>query len=246
MHTVFEHHGELGRALGRLGIGPLELVASMRDEILVLDGEGRVVFVLGDWADETPRTLDALMGKTVGEICGRQAAAVHEAAEARALRGEPTTYEWTRRKGREPQRLSTTASPLRDSNGDIVGVVHVTRNISASHRAGKRGDTSAAQKTTRLLEIERGIQQLAGAIESYRNAEHAPPAFGAGSPLHQLSSRERQVLSRLAQGYRPRSIAEHLHVSPETVRNHLKAMFKKTGTHSQEELTALLRASGRS
>ena len=37
--------------------------------------------------------------------------------------------------------------------------------------------------------------------------------------------------------------AETLHVSPETVRNHLKAMFKKTGTHSQEEITALLRAS---
>jgi DNA-binding CsgD family transcriptional regulator len=65
----------------------------------------------------------------------------------------------------------------------------------------------------------------------------------ADSPLHQLSSRERQVLDLLGQGYRPRSIAERLHVSPETVRNHLKAMFRKTGTHSQEEMTALLRAS---
>lgn len=51
------------------------------------------------------------------------------------------------------------------------------------------------------------------------------------------------MLKLLGQGYRPRSIAEALHVSPETVRNHLRAMFKKTETHSQEELTALLRAS---
>ena len=66
---------------------------------------------------------------------------------------------------------------------------------------------------------------------------------GADSPLRHLSPRERQVLDLLGQGYRPRSIAETLHVSPDTVRNHLKAMFKKTGTHSQEEITALLRAS---
>jgi len=226
MPTAIDYREELRRVLDRLGIGPLELIASMRDEIVVRDGEGRVVLVLG-------------------EIFGRQAAAVHEAAEMRALRGEAVTYEWTRRKGREPLRLSTTASPLRDSRGHIVGVVLITRNISASSPGAKRVETSVAQKTTRLLELERGIQQLAGAIENYRKAEGSPRDFDADSPLHQLSARERQVLDLLGQGYRPRSIAEKLRVSPETVRNHLKAMFKKTGTHSQEELTALLRASGR-
>ena len=57
----------------------------------------------------------------------------------------------------------------------------------------------------------------------------------------QLSSREQDVLHLLREGYRPRSIAEILHVSPLTVRNHLKAIFKKTGTHSQEELITMSR-----
>jgi DNA-binding CsgD family transcriptional regulator len=58
---------------------------------------------------------------------------------------------------------------------------------------------------------------------------------------YQLSSREQDVLHLLREGYRPRSIAEILHVSPLTVRNHLKAIFKKTGTHSQEELITMSR-----
>jgi DNA-binding CsgD family transcriptional regulator len=48
-----------------------------------------------------------------------------------------------------------------------------------------------------------------------------------------LSAREHDVLHLLREGYRPRSIAEILHLSPQTVRNHLKAIFRKTGTHSQ-------------
>jgi DNA-binding CsgD family transcriptional regulator len=241
--TGIDQKRELVRVLGRLGIGVIDLIASIRDEIVVLDRERRVVAVLGDWWDESPRRPEDPVGKTLREMFGAQAAAVHEAAHMRALEGEHLAYEWTRRKGRQPVRLSTTAAPLRDSASDIVGAVLVTRDITPSGRDEKKVDVSTAQKTQRLLELEQGIQQLAGAIKNYRKTGQIPPEFRADSPLNQLSSRERQVLDLLGQGYRPRSIAEELHVSPETVRNHLKAMFKKTGTHSQEELTAMLRSS---
>ena len=112
----------------------------------------------------------------------------------------------------------------------IVGVVLVSRSVTPVEAAD------------RLLELEQGIQQLTGAIDHYRKTGQSAREFSADSPLSHLSNRERQVLDLLGQGYRPRSIAEELHLSPETVRNHLKAMFKKTGTHSQEELTAMLRA----
>jgi DNA-binding CsgD family transcriptional regulator len=243
MPTGIDQKEEWVRVLGRLGIGLLELIASIRDEIVVLDGERRVVAVLGDWLDDPLRRPEDLVGKTLRETFCAEAAAVHEAAHLRALDGELLTYEWTRRKGRQAVRLSTTASPLRDSSSEIVGAVLVSRDITPSGRDEKRVDASTAQKTKRLLEIEQGIQQLAGAIKNYRRTEQAPREFRADSSLHQLSSRERQVLDLLGQGYRPRSIAEELHVSPETVRNHLKAMFKKTGTHSQEELIAMLRDS---
>ena len=228
MPTTIDRNGDIVRVLERLGVGPLDLIAAIRDEIVVLDGEGRVVAALGAGPHESARGGEELIGKTLRQIFGRQAAAVHEAAEMRARQGADVTYEWIRRKGRELAPVSTTASPLRDASADVVGVVLITRNVSSS----------------RLLELEHGIEQLAGAIENLRKADQLPREFRRDSPLHALSSRERQVLDLLGHGYRPRSIAEKLHVSPETVRNHLKAMFKKTDTHSQEELTALLRASG--
>jgi len=204
MQTATAHSQDVNRVLHRLGVTPLDVLASMRDDVVVLDGEGRAVAVLGSWPDELPRGAGDLLGKSLREIFGgRQAASVHEVAELRAFQGEHVTYEWSRRRGRESIRVSTTASPLRDARSKIVGVVLITR-------------TSSSQ----------------------------PPGFHAGSPLNPLSSRERQVLELLGRGYRPRSIAEQLRVSPETVRNHLKAMFRKTGTHSQEELTALHRAAG--
>lgn len=240
--TTIDQGEALVRVLGRLGIGALELITSIRDEIAVVDRKRRVVAILGDWRHES--RPDGLLGKHLRETFGAQVAAVHEAAHLRALQGEHIVYEWTRQKGRHPELLSTTASPLRDSSSKILGVVLVTRRITSAGRDGKAVGTSLAPETKRLLELEEGIQQLAGTIENHRKAGHVSHELRANSPLHHLSSRERQVLDLLGQGYRPRSIAATLQVSPETVRNHLKAMFKKTGTHSQEELVALLRGSG--
>jgi len=242
MPSTIENTEELVRVLRRLGIGLLELLKSIRDQIIVLDRERRVVAVLGDWPDGSPRRPEDLVGKTLREMFGPEAARVHEAAHRRAREGEQVGYEWVRRRGRQPVRLSTKASPLRDSASDIVGVVLITRDITPSGRGDTLDDASVGQKAQRLLELEQGIHQLAGAIENYRRAVPTTREFRSDSPLRHLSSRERQVLDLLGQGYRPRSIAEKLHVSPETVRNHLKAMFKKTRTHSQEELTAILRA----
>ena len=201
MPTSIDHSAELVRSLNRLGVGLIELVTSVGDEIVVLDRERHVVAVVGDVLDE--RRSDKVLGRTLREFVGRPASAVHEAAHARALHNQSSVYEWTKGKAREMWRLSTSAFPLRNSRATIVGVVMITRKTAS------------------------GRDEL----------------DGADSPLRHLSPRERQVLDLLGQGYRPRSIAETLHVSPDTVRNHLKAMFKKTGTHSQEEITALLRAS---
>lgn len=244
MATTLGRAGELTQALRGLGIGVLELLTSIPDPIVVLDREQRVVAVLRGWPDESPRRPEDLIGKAFREAFGGQVTAVHENANIRALEGESVVCEWTRPKGRQPMRLCTAVSPLRDSSSKIVGLVLLTRNITAVRRGERRIETSIAQQTKRLLELEEGIRQLAGVVENYRKGGPARVELRADSPLRQLSARERQVLDLLGQGYRPRSIAETLHLSPDTVRNHLKAMFKKTGTHSQEELTALLRASG--
>jgi len=59
--------------------------------------------------------------------------------------------------------------------------------------------------------------------------------------LSTLTAREYEILLRLAAGERVRHIAQGLHLGESTVRNHLTAIFRKTGVGSQGELLALLR-----
>jgi DNA-binding CsgD family transcriptional regulator len=64
-------------------------------------------------------------------------------------------------------------------------------------------------------------------------------------PALALSARQWEILTRLIDGDRVRDIADAMYLSPSTVRNHLTALYRKFGVHSQGELLAyLLRASG--
>lgn len=54
--------------------------------------------------------------------------------------------------------------------------------------------------------------------------------------LHELSPREREVLVELAAGHRVPAIAKRLFISPHTVRNHLKSIYRKVGVDSQVTL----------
>jgi len=61
----------------------------------------------------------------------------------------------------------------------------------------------------------------------------------------ELSARQTEIVSRLVAGQRVPEIARSMFLSPSTVRNHLAAVYRKFGIHSQAELmAALLRASG--
>jgi DNA-binding CsgD family transcriptional regulator len=61
------------------------------------------------------------------------------------------------------------------------------------------------------------------------------------SAVETLTRREKDVLQLLLDGRRVSSIAHALYLSPQTVRNHLKAIFRKLGAHSQAELLDSLR-----
>jgi PAS domain S-box-containing protein len=59
--------------------------------------------------------------------------------------------------------------------------------------------------------------------------------------LSDLSEREREVLTHLMAGSRVATIATELFISPNTVRNHLKAIYRKVDVSSQNELIELVR-----
>ncbi len=76
------------------------------------------------------------------------------------------------------------------------------------------------------------------------NTLDALPVLKALSLEHDLSVRQTEIVTRLIAGERVPEIARSMYVSPSPVRNHLVAIYRKFGVHSQTELLAvLLRAS---
>jgi len=63
-----------------------------------------------------------------------------------------------------------------------------------------------------------------------------PPAPPEGTPV--LTRRELEILHLMAGGANTRALAERLHVSPATIRNHAQNIFSKLGVHSRLEAVA--------
>lgn len=118
------------------------LVESMDDIIFTLDHEQRHTGVFGHWLERYGLPPETFLGKTPRETSPDAAAVVlHEAANARALRGECVVYEWSF--GDPPTTIQTSLSPMRDDSDTIIGIVGVGRDISpikqmeAALRAGE-------------------------------------------------------------------------------------------------------------
>lgn len=58
--------------------------------------------------------------------------------------------------------------------------------------------------------------------------------------LYNLTSREEEVLNALQRGKTYKEIANELYISYETVKTHVKNVYKKTNTHSKRQLKSLL------
>ncbi|MYY83115.1 LuxR family transcriptional regulator [Streptomyces sp. SID335] len=55
-----------------------------------------------------------------------------------------------------------------------------------------------------------------------------------------ISPRERTVIEQALQGLAAKQIARRLNLSPHTVNDHFKAVYRKTGVTGREELIACL------
>lgn len=92
---------------------------------------------------------------------------------------------------------------------------------------------------TRAANVERTIARVMAELLSV-----APPvsteAVSTEDRLddHLLSARQREILRLLIAGTSTAAIADRLSLSPHTVRNHAKAIFRAYGVHSRAELIA--------
>lgn len=79
-------------------------------------------------------------------------------------------------------------------------------------------------------------QQSRGSVDM-RAAVGRRPVWPNGlTDPYGFSPREREVLDLLLRSQRVSVIARKINLSPHTVRNHLKSIFRKVGVHSQADL----------
>jgi PAS domain S-box-containing protein len=82
------------------------------------------------------------------------------------------------------------------------------------------------------LELHRQLAVLGGGVRD--SMDHLRSHMPSGN----FSTRQWEILTRLVRGERVEEIAADLYLSPSTVRNHLAAIYKKFGVHSQTQLLA--------
>jgi PAS domain S-box-containing protein len=98
----------------------------------------------------------------------------------------------------------------------------------------------------RTRELEEHLRRIAREVASSGVAawSNAVPTAREVPELSRLSSREYEIVVRLASGDRIPTIARSLFLSESTVRNHLTSVYRKFGVHSQTDLISRLHSIG--
>jgi DNA-binding CsgD family transcriptional regulator len=135
--------------------------------------------------------------------------------------------------------LQDLALPIERTDGAaldcFISAVDVTIN-------GKRTHLCVVQETAEAkapeLDVVAAIQAVMAdttwftrtVIEKVRALRLGKPA-DAGIDIGELSDREREVLGLICEGKSDTDMSEILHLSPNTVRNHIMALYRKIGVN---------------
>jgi DNA-binding NarL/FixJ family response regulator len=97
----------------------------------------------------------------------------------------------------------------------------------------------------RIRELAGGAAVLSPAVAPviFEALRRAPAETEPGGD--ELTTREREIMSRIAQGRTNGEIAAELVLSEKTVKNHVNRIYAKLGAHSRTHATALWLGSGR-
>jgi DNA-binding NarL/FixJ family response regulator len=145
---------------------------------------------------------------------------------------------------------------LKDKTPDVpvlmLTVYDDSEQIFKSLMAGATGYLLKRTPKDKLLEAIREVdeggapmsRQIARrVVQFFQKVKELPADAPKASEVNSLTERETEVLAALAKGYAYKEIADHLNISFETVRTHLRTIYEKLHVHSRTE--AVLKYLGR-
>ena len=208
------------------------LLASADDAAFVVDRDGLIRY----WSPKAEELLGFRKEQTLLKNCAQVLAGKDEAGTDVCCR-DCRILEMALEKGRAPSYdtqaatasggrkwLNVSILVARLNRGRSPLVVHLMRDVDR-------------RKQTEMLtrEIMVSVGRLTG-IEADQILGQSVPA----APSVDLTGREKEILRLLSLGRNPASIADHLHISQATVRNHIQHILGKLNCHTR--LDAVLRA----
>jgi two-component system response regulator NreC len=133
----------------------------------------------------------------------------------------------------------------------LVLTVHKTEEyVHAALKAGANGyilkDDSSDELINAINNIMAGKTYLSPAIcnDVVMGYLADPDKEKISSSLDLLTTREREVMKLIAEGYRNKDVAEYLSISLKTVEKHRSNMMKKLDLHSASSITSYAIKSG--
>jgi PAS domain S-box-containing protein len=208
--------------------------------IVVRTLDGKILYVNGrmlHWVGYTPEELDGqnvriLIPEELKEQVEEELQEIHSGDERLRI---------TIMKRKDGRTLPVVFCPhVLRSDDEILAVVSVVMDLGEVQTA-RRVDGKPA------LGLAASLQRIAGELQTIS-------LFSGGMGIGEvpsdhpdialLSPREREILSELVAGQRVPAIASKLFISPHTVRNHLKSMYRKLDVPNQAALIDRIRSFG--
>ncbi len=215
-----------------------KMVAALRCGVAVRDAEHKIVWVNDHLLDWLGYRLSELAGKPIEVLYPAENITMLQqemvAVEAGDLRARLTVL---RRKNGTVLPALILPQPVYDAQLNVLGGVGVIIELATVQTAKPAGYApTEGHLRERLDKIALEIQSIGLAA-----AVSGRPVPLEHPDLATLSEREKEVLTQLVSGNRVPDIATALHISQNTVRNHLKSIYRKVGVGGQGELIQRVR-----
>ena len=193
------------------------------DALLVGFREGAFVVGADGYIARWNRGAERIIGYSAREVVGK---ACHEAFHGWDAGGHRVCHQTCRAVALMPGGGETPSFEVetRTKAGRLVWV---------SMRTLAARDPDGSDVTAHLFHDVTETHQLVGRIRNRLAAATAPAAAGAG-----LTPRETEVLRFLVSGVGTKAVADRLHVTHTTIRNHVQSILGKLGVHSRLEAVA--------
>ena len=203
----------------------MEIISNTADGVFAVDEDQRIVH----WNEGAENILGYSAKDMLGRFCFEVMKSVDESSKEVcylgcpvidcAKRGYTTPGRDVKVKAKDGtyQWLSMMHTYVRGKNRHLAALVHIFRDI------------------TQGMEAIRALERISREVSPYSS-----PATAKAPEIHhdELTEREKQVVTMLAQGEGTSDIAKKLTISNTTARNHIQSVLVKLNVHTRLEAVA--------